>query len=383
MPTHDSLTTTITDQLVHGAHSLESTDNGLTVHRLPAWARRQAADPQIDMAESQPSGVRLVFTTAATSIELEAGAVRFGFRGVPARPHGIFDFVIDGDVTAQASLKNATVVTIDMQTGERSVEASPPDRIRFTSLPAGDKRVELWLPHNEAITLVALHTNAPVHPVADDRPVWLHHGSSISHGSNATRPTQIWPALVARSRDLNLVNLGFGGSALLDPFMARTIKDASADLISVKMGINLVNSDLMRLRAFGPAVHGFLDTIRDGHPETPLLVISPILCPIQEHTPGPGGFDPDALAHGELKFTALGDPADVAAGKLTLTVIREQLARIVAERAADDPHLHYLDGLELYGPGDADEHPLPDNLHPDAATHRLIGERFAAVAWPS
>ncbi|MAU23254.1 MAG: hypothetical protein CMH13_22420 [Martelella sp.] len=28
----------------------------------------------------------------------------------------------------------------------------------------------------------------------------------------------------------------------------------------------LVNADLMRLRAFGPAVHGFLDTIRDGLP---------------------------------------------------------------------------------------------------------------------
>ena len=44
------------------------------------------------------------------------------------------------------------------------------------------------------------------------------------------------------------------------------MRDTPADLISVKLGINLVNTDLMRLRAFGPAVHGFLDTIRDGHP---------------------------------------------------------------------------------------------------------------------
>ena len=33
------------------------------------------------------------------------------------------------------------------------------------------------------------------------------------------------------------------------------------DLISLKLGINLVNTDLMRLRAFGPAVHGFLDKV--------------------------------------------------------------------------------------------------------------------------
>ena len=65
---------------------------------------------------------------------------------------------------------------------------------------------------------------------------------------------------------VDLVNLGFGGSALLDPFTARTMRDTPADLVSVKIGINLVNTDLMRLRAFAPAVDGFLDTIRDGHP---------------------------------------------------------------------------------------------------------------------
>ncbi|CAM5596494.1 Lipase OS=Streptomyces antimycoticus OX=68175 GN=SSPO_095130 PE=4 SV=1 [Streptomyces antimycoticus] len=51
------------------------------------------------------------------------------------------------------------------------------------------------------------------------------------------------------------------------------------------------------------------------------------------------------------------------------------------QRAADDPHVHYLDGLDLYGEADADELPLPDELHPDAATHRRIGERFAALAF--
>ena len=55
-----------------------------------------------------------------------------------------------------------------------------------------------------------------------------------------------------------------------------------------------------------------------------------------------------------------------------------ELAHIVDERAADDPHLSYLDGLALYGEADAAAHPLPDDLHPDGPTHRLMGERFAA-----
>jgi len=110
----------------------------------------------------------------------------------------------------------------------------------------------------------------------------------------AVHPTEPWPVVAARLAGLQLVNLGLGGSALLDPFTARAMRDTPADLISVKIGINLVNTDLMRLRAFTPAVHGFLDTIREGHPTTPLLVVTPLLCPIHEHTPGPAA--PDAGA---------------------------------------------------------------------------------------
>jgi hypothetical protein len=47
----------------------------------------------------------------------------------------------------------------------------------------------------------------------------------------------------------------------------------------------------------------------------------------------------------------------------------------------EDENLHYLDGLHLYGQDDAIEHPLPDALHPDMATHQMIGERFAAYAF--
>ena len=78
---------------------------------------------------------------------------------------------------------------------------------------------------------------------------------------------------------------------------------------------------------------------------------------------------------------ATGDPAERARRTLTLTVIRDELARIVAQRAADDPNLHYLDGRELYGEADFAELPLPDQLHPDAAAHRRIGERFAELAF--
>ena len=87
------------------------------------------------------------------------------------------------------------------------------------------------------------------------------------------------------------------------------------------------------------------------------------------------------VTDGTVRFRATGDPADRARGALTLRVVRDELARIVDQRAADDPHLHLLDGLRLYGEADAAELPLPDGLHPDAATHVRIGERFAAAVF--
>ncbi|MFD8536895.1 GDSL-type esterase/lipase family protein [Streptomyces rubrogriseus] len=380
--TDDWITTPLTRDLLRGALDVERTERGLLPHRLPARARAQNNDGQLAMAESQPSGVRLALRTRATVLELDTLPTKRVYVGVPPRPDGVYDLLVDGRPAGRGTVVGGNTLTIDMTTGAAAVEPGEVGTLRFADLPEGTKDIEIWLPHNETTELVALRTDAPVEPAPDPgRRVWLHHGSSISHGSDAASPTTTWPALAASLGGVELINLGLGGSALLDPFTARAMRDTPADLISVKIGINVVNADLMRLRAFGPAVHGFLDTVREGHPTAPLLVVSPILCPVQEDTPGPLAPDFSGLAEGRLRFVATGDPAERASGKLTLNVIRDELSRIVSERAADDENLYYLDGRELYGQADAAALPLPDDIHPDAATHRLIGERFAELAF--
>lgn len=379
---HDWTTTPVTSDLVRGALDLEDTGRGALPHRLPAYARAQIPDGQLAMAQSQPSGVRLTFRTPATAVELDVVATKRVYAGAPPRPGGVYELLVDGRLTGRAGAADGDVLTIDMAAGTTDMRPGPVCTLRFTGLPGDDKDVEIWLPHDEATRLVALRTNAPLRTVPSrGRRVWLHHGSSISQGSNASAPTGTWPALAAALGGVDLVNLGFGGGALLDPFTARAMRDTPADLISLKVGINIVNADLMRLRAFAPAVHGFLDTLREGHPTTPLVVTSPIYCAIHESTPGPSAPDAGAMSEGRVRFMSTGDPEETAAGKLTLTVIRDELARIVRQRAACDPHLHYLDGLDLYGECDYARRPLPDELHPDPATHRHIGERFAHLAF--
>ncbi|GAA3566606.1 SGNH/GDSL hydrolase family protein [Amycolatopsis ultiminotia] len=373
------ITTPLTAPLFRGAAELEETGRGVRPHRLPAWVRAQFPDPQLLMVQRQPSGVRVAVRTAARTVELVIHPTRVAYRGVD-RPRGSVDLVVDGALFASETLDGGDTVEVDLGTGQSELRTGAAYPVAFRGLPEGDKLVELWLPHYESVELAELRTDEPVRPAEPGGPVWLHHGSSISQGSNAATPARIWPAVAARLGGVELRNLGFGGSAMVDQFTARVMRDSPAEFISVKFGINVVNLDAMHLRAFVPAVHGFLDTIRDGHPDTPLVLISPTFCEIHEDTPGPGAFDPDAFGEGRIKFVATGDPADGQRGRLTLRTVRDALSE-VAERRTDDANLHYLDGTALYGEKDAAEHPLPDALHPDTDTHRLIAERFAGYAF--
>ncbi|MET0901098.1 MAG: GDSL-type esterase/lipase family protein [Mycobacterium sp.] len=371
--------TAIEPRLLHGLAELEFTDHGVQLHRLPAWVRHQFPDRQLLAMESQPSGARLVLRTTARTVELTTQATRMAYRGA-VRPRGCLDIFVNGDFRSRDVLDGGDVVEIDLETGDVTSMTGPAHTTVVTGLPPGENRVEIWLPHNESVALLELRADGPVAEDVAASPTWVHHGSSISQGSNATAPSETWPATAARRGNVAIRNLGFGGSALVDPFMARVIRDTPADYLSVKFGINVVNLDAMHLRAFVPAVHGFLDTIRDGHPETPIVVISPVFCGIHENTPGPAAIDTSTVGTGQVQFIATGRPEDRAHGRLTLEVIRRELQSLI-QRRGDDRNLHYLDGTTLFGPADAVELPLPDGLHPNAAAHLRIGERFAEYAF--
>jgi len=372
--------------LLRGAVEVERTERGLLPWRLPRWARDQVGDPQLSLSASQPSGVRLVLRTAATTLELDTIPTKREYVGAPPRPDGRYDVLLDGEPTPGGTVAGGDVVRIDMTTGTHETVAGVAGTLRLDGLPAREKTVEVWLPHDETTVLAALRADAPVAPApSTGARTWVHHGSSISQGSNAATPTGTWPAVAARAAGVELVNLGFGGGAMIDPATARALRDLAAglgpdDLVSVALGINVVNADLVRRRAFAPAVHGFLDTVREGNAHVPLLVVTPILCPLHEDTPGPLGPDLEAMAAGRVAWRATGDPDDVARGALTLRVVREELARVVGRRQGTDPHLHLLDGLSLYGEAEAASHPLPDGVHPGPGTHAEMGARFAELA---
>lgn len=306
-----------------GAVSLETTPDYTAPWRLP-FAERQLYQPQDLIGRAaMPSGVRLVFDTDSRCIE---GSIEPG--GDEMAP---IDLCIDNQPAASRPLHDR-------------------DAFRFGDLPAGNKRIELWLPQFGLFRLrsLALDAGATLTRIPDDtRPRWITYGSSITHCRAAASPTGTWPAIVARSRNVNLTSLGFGGQCHLDSMIARLIRDLPADAISMCVGINIHGGSLNR-RTFRPAIIGFVRILREKHPTTPLAVISPILSPPREVP---------------------------TAAPMTLPEMRDEVAAAVEIlRAHGDRNTHYFDGLSLFGPDHA--HLLPDQLHPNAEGYALMARNF-------
>jgi lysophospholipase L1-like esterase len=359
-----------------GALDFDRSPAGITPRRLPAWTRAQLPDPFVDVIVQMPSGVRLRFATDGTAIELDVMLRLFRLLPNPPIP-AVFDLVVDGELGGRVRSDVGTVVTVDLaDRSQFAVDEGEPTTVRFDGLAATPKVIEIWLPHASVVELRGLRVEggavAAAAPAA--RRQWIHYGSSISHCMEAASPTTTWPAVAAHAAGVELLSLGLAGQCMLDPFVARTIRDHPADVISVKVGINLVNGDAMRDRTFAPALHGFLDTVREGQPSRPVLLVSPIYCPPAEEKPGPTIMGP------HRRFITVDGLPELRLTCLTLTKVRAAIESVVGiRRKLGDEHLHYLNGLELFGPDDGRD--LPDDLHPNAAGYVRIGERFAALAF--
>ena len=127
------------------------------------------------------------------------------------------------------------------------------------------------------------------------------------------------------------------------------IRDLPADFISMKVGINIQGNGSLNLRTFRPAIIGFIEIVREKHPDTPLAVVSPIYSPPREETLNAVGFSLQGMR-------------------------QEVAAAVTAIQAHGDSNVHYVDGLKLFGPEYA--HLLPDQLHPDSEGYKILGQNF-------
>ncbi|MBD0711419.1 MULTISPECIES: GDSL-type esterase/lipase family protein [unclassified Streptomyces] len=219
-------------------------------------------------------------------------------------------------------------------------------------LPPGGGVFTVHLPEGQAPVPLALRALGGELSAAPDRPRWLVHGDSITEGWWSTRPALSWPATVGRNLGLDTVNLGFAGGARGELALAEQLARLPGELITLAFGTNCWSRVPATADWLYATVRAFVGLVRRGHPDTPLLVVSPVLRPAAER-----------------RRNALG---------ATLAELRGAMERAGRDLAAEgDGHLLVLPGGPLLAP----EH-LADGLHPDDRGHARIAAAVTEALRP-
>ena len=308
-----------------GAVSLQITDEWVMPWRLP-FDKKGLFDEGFANTASNPAGVRIAFVSDTTEI---VGRV------VADEGENYVDLTCDGELVAtSASLADA-------------------ESFSFTDLKSGRKVIELWLPQARWFRLKSLELSdgASVEVYDDPRPRWITYGSSITHCGAAQSPAYTWPGVAARMAGYHHTSFGVGGQCHLDVLVAMMMRDMPADYLSMCVGINIQGGSTLSERTYATSIIGFVKIVREKHPTTPFVIMSPIISPPRETTPN--------------------------AVNLSLQDMRRETKKAVdALRDHGDENVYYVDGLDVFGKEFATPELLPDDLHPSAAGYKLMGENF-------
>jgi lysophospholipase L1-like esterase len=282
------------------------------------------------MMASIPAGVRLELVGNAPEVDIgySCAHASFGYLGGGE----VHEFVVwrDGE----------RVASVDAVEGEHTVRLP---------LGPGDGPAIVYLPERMGPTILELTGVGGSIAPAPDQPRWLCYGDSIAEGWVVSAPDRSWPAVAAREHGLDLVNLGYAGSARGEIPSAEELAELDAEVISIAHGTNCWTRTPHSVELFTAGLRAFLDIVRDGHPDTPIVAISPITRPDGEATPNRLGA--------------------------TLTDLRGAFEAVVGERiAAGDAALTLVEGFPIV-PVDL----LADGIHPGDDGHAAMAAAIGPV----
>jgi len=181
------------------------------------------------------------------------------------------------------------------------------------------------------------------------QPRWVAYGDSVAEGWLASAPALAWPHIAAREHSLDVVNMGYAGSARGETVSAEHIAEIEAAVISITHGTNCWNRIPHSVAQMRANTEAFLHIVRHGHRDAPIVVASPIL-------------RPDA----EASTNRLG---------ATLNDLRVAMEDVIRERiAAGDANLRLIEGL-----GILTEAQLADGIHPNDDGHVALAAALGPV----
>ncbi len=306
-------------------------ENGGDLYRLPAKLKDTYREPVWNLAKD-PSGGRIRFRTNSSLL-----AIRLEY---PKPPDGtnMHAFGQTGvDLYADGVYRGTAIDDREAKPG------TPIEHTYFKDQPRLDREIILYLPLYMPVKVLGIGLDAEAHleapkPFAASDPV-VFYGTSITQGGCASRPGMSYQAILGRLLNLDFVNLGFSGNGRGEPELAHAMASIKASCYVLDLAQNNPTVESLT-QVYAP----FLDVIRSAHPDTPILVITPIYAAHES-------WSRDARLEG----------------------MRELIRQVAAQRiAAGDHHLEIVEGTDLLGPSRGDG--LVDGTHPNDLGFQWMAE---------
>jgi lysophospholipase L1-like esterase len=176
---------------------------------------------------------------------------------------------------------------------------------------------------------------------AVSKPV-VFYGTSITQGGCASRSGLSYQAILGRTLNVDFVNLGFSGNGKGEPDVARAVASIDASAFVLDFAQNNPTVESLK-EVYAP----FLEAVREKHPDTPILVVTPIFAAKENQ-------GPDARLEGMRALIRKAASARIAGG---------------------DTHLQIVEGTDLLGPTRGDG--LVDGVHPNDLGFQWMAEGLA------
>ena len=219
----------------HNVEQMIPWENGYLMARLPETVFQRVNQGIRERSGFYSTGIELRFRLNSDSVDLWLRAmpeleaqVAYLFYGSIQGGWQMSSYVIGTEPTRLHLQKPDNLETLKRITEKERLPFSP-------------EVIRLVLPYGNCIFLKAEGDMEPPRPGDTPADCYLAYGSSITHGSLALAAPYTYPFRIAQKMKCDYLNLGFAGTAQMEPAMAEYIvsrKDWS--FASVEMGVNML-----------------------------------------------------------------------------------------------------------------------------------------------
>ena len=315
-------------------YNLYDPKNQPLLRRMPPEIA-EATSPQVGKLSKEPAGGRVRFSTDSQYILLKTVEPTVGRNShMTLAMSAGFDLYEDTD--ADSRYVKMFMPPYKMEHGYEQIIRFSSRKLRYFTInfPIHSVVSEVYLGLQEDAVI------GEGKKYRGEKPVVVY-GSSIVHGTAATRPGLVYTNILSRYLNMDVVNLGFSGNAKAEPVIMNYIAGLDMSVFVYDYDHNAPNADFLR------ATHkaGF-DIVRAAQPDLPIILVS--------------------------RPNVATNPSQPQERKDVI------IDTYNAARAAGDRHVYYID-VETFFLGKYENECTMDGVHPNDLGFTLMADKIEAI----